>query len=166
MPEDQQGVSPPDAAAGELLESSEEPAGDWLPPAAAALRLGVSERTLWRMVKDGRYHKRTERGRAEVLVPLPDNSATAPEASLLAVRQAPDTSLSLAILDELRRQREEDTGTIVRQAEEIGRLRSEVEAERRQADSDRQRLTAERDAAARELEVLRSRPWWRWVFGS
>ncbi len=165
MSDDVDEIATPEPAAGELVDRDGGQPGEWLPPAAAALRLGVSERTLWRMVRAGRYHKRTERGRAEVLVPLPDDSATTPDGVLPAVTLAPDTALTLAIVDELRRQREQDTDTIVRQAEELGRLRSEIETERRQADSDRQRLTAERDAARAELEARHGAPWWRRIFG-
>src|SRR3954467_9804645 len=64
---------------GDVVAGAELPPGEWLPPATAASRLGVSERTLWRLVKAGRYHRRVVDRKAMILVPgavpLPDTSA-------------------------------------------------------------------------------------------
>ena len=61
-----------DVTASEVLADDRQVSGEWLPPATAASRLGVSERTLWRLVKAGRYHRRVVDRKAMILVPLPD----------------------------------------------------------------------------------------------
>lgn len=139
------GDSIPEATKGTVIPP-ENQVGDWLAPAAAALRLGISERTLWRHVNAGRYHKRTVAGRAEIMAPgaregLPDNSDTV---SGIAVRQPPDNSLALALLDDLKVRRQEDADTIVRLASELG--------------AERQARQAAEKALADELA---RRPWWR-----
>ena len=137
------GADPSKSTTGEVIGGDQLPMGDWLPPAAAASRLGVSERTLWRLVKAGRYHKRTERGRAEVLVPasapLPDDSASAGStgrtvdtgayAKSGSLTAMPD-GLAVAILEELSRQREDDAERLTCQAETIGRLTAELDQAR------------------------------------
>jgi hypothetical protein len=142
------------------IVSAPDVTGEWLPPAAAALRLGISERTLWRHVNAGRYHKRITSGRAEILTPegaaVPDNSATP---TGLAVPDD-DRQMSLAIIEELRRRLDTEADRqrrlsvkTERQAQEIGRLQAaRAAAEQRAAD------LAERLRAA-------ERPWWRKILG-
>jgi hypothetical protein len=148
-------IPDPPVTSGEVVNTPDV-TGEWLSPASAASRLGISERTLWRHVNAGRYHKRIESGRAEVLVPIgsatgaPDNSAMPP---MPAVPDA-DRQMSLALLGELRRRLDEEadrqrrlTVKTERQAQEIGRLQAQLDAERR---------------ARAEAERRRARRWWEW----
>jgi hypothetical protein len=133
----------------EVVDDGALPPGDWLAPATAASMLGVSERTLWRLVKAGRYHRRTVDRKALILVPrtgtVPDTGAnipTDPAPSVAVANVSGNVSnvtdtLALAIVDELRRQHtatlvtlaEKDT-IISAQAETIGSLRTERDAAR------------------------------------
>lgn len=144
---------PPDSLTGEVV-SEPDTSGEWLPPAAAASRLGVSERTLWRHVNAGRYHKRVTAGRAEILVPggtdtEPDNPATD---TGLAVPDRSDAAL-LAVVAELKERRQQDaelidrlTDRLTRQAEEVGQVKARLaQAEQRAVDAERR---------------LRDRRWW------
>jgi hypothetical protein len=125
-----------DVMDGEILANDRQVSGAWLPPAAAASRLGVSERTLWRLVKAGRYHRRIVDRKAMILVPLPDTGATPGEPSLPDTTIAPVSgivsgvtdSAVLAIVDELKRQAESSLALIAQQAETIGTLRAENQA--------------------------------------
>lgn len=132
----------PPVTSGEVV-SEPVTSGEWLAPPAAADRLGMSERTLWRLVKQGRYQKRVENRRAEILVPLPVTGAAEESrgnVSVVPVSQ-PDT-VTLAVIAELRRQHDDATERLTRQAEQLGALR------------------AERDALAEQLERAQ-RSWWR-----
>lgn len=139
----------PERASGDVIEPTDT-TGTWLRPPAAAFRLGVSERTLWRHVDAGRYVKRIVDGRAEVFVPgemsgVPDISA-APQS--LAERREPDNSAMLVVtelqrhLTALEASRAADMDRLTRQAEEIGKLK------------------AERDAARAEADAERAKTWW------
>src|SRR3954470_9299318 len=76
--------------AGEVVAGEALPAREWLPPAAAASRLGVSERTLWRLVKAGRYHRRAVDRKAMILVP---GAAPLPATGAISVPELlPDTT--------------------------------------------------------------------------
>lgn len=158
----------PDSLAGEVIEDDAGGAWEWLPPPAAALRLGVSERTLWRMIKAGRYHRRTERGRAEVRVPLPDSGArnghseyattdgATPDSGAspgALVPAAPDT-VALSMIEALRQRLDVDEERLTRQADELRALVAEHAA-----------LKAERDGARAELRRERRRSWWQRVWG-
>src|SRR5215212_5309914 len=127
---------------GDVVADHELPPGEWLPPATAASRLGVSERTLWRLVKAGRYHRRVTDRKAMILVPttvpVPDTSATSggaivPDTSGVPVSGSlsgvTDSTVS-AIVGELRRQHEGSLSLIAQQAETIGRLTAELDAAR------------------------------------
>lgn len=145
-------ISEPTVTSGEVVSASDT-TGTWLSPPAAASRLGVSERTLWRHVNAGRYHKRVVAGRAEILVPegadsLPDNSATA------IAPVTPDAAL-LAVVAELKERRQQDadlidrlTGRLTGQAEEIGKLKQE------------------RDDLAAKLATAGRRRWRWWPWGT
>lgn len=143
----------PESVSGEVV-SAPDVTGEWLPPATAASRLGISERTLWRHVNAGRYHKRIAAGRAEILVPgsgaVPD---TADTPAGLAVPDN-DRHLTLALVAELSRRLDEEadrqrrlTVKTERQAQEIGRLQAERDAARRERD----------DLAAK----MKARRWWK-----
>src|SRR5215213_2107442 len=103
-----------DVTASEVLADDRQVSGEWLPPATAASRLGVSERTLWRLVKAGRYHRRVVDRKAMILVPLPDTGATSGQPPVPDTTIAPlsgsmsgvTDSAVLAIVDELKRQSE------------------------------------------------------------
>lgn len=125
-----------DVTDGEILADDRQVSGEWLLPATAASRLGVSERTLWRLVKAGRYHRRVVDRKAMILVPLPDTGATPGEPPVPDTTIAPlsgsmsgvtDTAV-LAIVDELKRQAEASLVLIAQQAETIGELRAENRA--------------------------------------
>jgi hypothetical protein len=136
----------PDLTTGELLTADAPVVGVWLPPAAAAARLGLSERTLWRQVKAGRYHKRTLGGRSTVLVPLPDMTTDVPDdratpeadtavatvsGSLSGVTDmapAGAAAWSTAVLTPIMARMAEQETTIRDQAEMIGRLTAELES--------------------------------------
>jgi hypothetical protein len=132
--------------------------GDWLSPAAAALRLGISERTLWREVKAGKYHRKIEDRKALILVP--DSGARGRQATETGLAVAPDSSANAPALAELANRLTRQANTVTRQAVQITRL-----------NADKQKLTAERDALAerlagveRERDQLREaaeRPWWQ-----
>lgn len=158
----------PEAASGEVIEPSDV-AGAWLTPPAAALHLDVSERTLWRYVEAGRYHKRIVRGRAEVFIPgaqdasdsLPDSPDTP---NLPAVQAPPDTGLTLAVIEELRAQRLQDADTIDRQAQRIAALEREAGTQAARANGLEAQLAAEvarRERAEQGAARLRERRWWR-----
>lgn len=128
---------------GEVV-STPDTSGEWLSPPAAADRLGMSERTLWRKVSEGRYQKRVVNRRAEILVPVPVTGATEEnqENALVAPDRAPD-SMALAVIDELKQQRRQDNETIAS-------------------------LTGRLTALERENAVLKERltPWWRRLWPS
>ncbi len=117
----------------EVVPDDALPPGEWLSPAAAASHLGVSERTLWRLVGKGRYHRRVVDRKAQVLVPtsapLPDTGATFPAAQDAPsvsgnLAGVPDTSV-LAVVAELRRQHESTQARIAAQDERIAALERE-----------------------------------------
>lgn len=130
----------PESLAGEVVDDDALPPGDWLPPAAAASRLGVSERTLWRLVKAGRYQRRVVDRKAMILVPttvpLPDTSATSatpfvPDTvatELSGISSGVTDTAILAVVDELKRQSEASLALVAQQAETIGRQAAEIEA--------------------------------------
>jgi hypothetical protein len=122
------------ACHGELISKQYAGPGEWLPAGPAAVRLGISERTLWRRVDAGVIAKRSGDGRAEMYVPLLDvdlsGAAPDPSGRLPVARPEP---LALAIVGELERQhtvmlaREERLLERIRlQAETIGRLEAEL----------------------------------------
>jgi AraC-like DNA-binding protein len=140
----------PTVTRGEVI-SEPVTSGEWLTPSSAADRLGMSERTLWRMVKDGRYQKRLVNRRAEILVPVSDTSATGNATeTALSLSDRPSDTLALAVIEELRQQRQTDNDRLTRQTDEIKAL-----AERAAA------AEARADLLAAELERLRERRWWR-----
>lgn len=152
---------------GDVLPTAELPPGEWLSPPAAASQLGISERTLWRHVTAGRYHKRTVGGRAEVLVPgvapvNPDTDSLAIAAPEPSAPVSSDT-LTLAIVEELQRQHTATLALVERQADlvrcqaqEIGTATAERDAQQARADA----ALADRDRLAAELERERRRTWW------
>jgi ABC-type Fe3+ transport system permease subunit len=151
MPDDD---SDEPAVAGEVVDEAFSGPGEWLPPADAARRLSISERTLWRRVTAGQYRRQVISGKAQILVPL---AGSVPNTAALAVPAAPDT-LSVAIIEELRARREQDaeliadlTAGMVRRAEQLGEMKAQLAAERARA-----------DAAEAERDRLRERRWWRW----
>jgi predicted DNA-binding protein (UPF0251 family) len=102
----------PTVTSGEVV-SEPDVSGEWLSPPAAADRLGMSERTLWRLVKQGRYQKRTVNRRAEILVPATVTGATGKNTgNTPAVPDRAPDMLALAIIEELRDQRQHDAETI------------------------------------------------------
>lgn len=144
MPDDD---TAPESIAGEIVSEAYAGPGDWLPLADAARRLGISERTLWRRVTAGQYQRQVRSGKAHVLVPL---AGSVPIEIGLAVPATPDV-VTLAVIEELRRQREDDTERLTRQAAEIQAL-----AERAAA------AEAQRDLLAADLARIRAeraRPW-------
>ena len=166
-----------DVTASDVLADDRQVSGEWLPPATAASRLGVSERTLWRLVKAGRYHRRVVDRKATILVPLPDMGATPGEPSLPDTMLAtPSGSVSgvtdtavLAIVDELRRQAEASLALIAQQAETIGQLRADLAA----AESRLLALAAPQSppeapgaTIAPDLTTDAPAPWWRRWLGA
>lgn len=128
----------PTVTSGEVIDSPDT-LGEWLSPPAAADRLGMSERTLWRLVKEGRYQRRLVNRRAEILVPLPVMGANEKNEEIaVSVPDRPPDTLGIAILNELRLQRTADTETIAK-------------------------LTSRLTELERENAVLQERlqPWWR-----
>jgi len=84
---------------GEVLERAYDGPGEWLKARQAAIRLGISDRTLWRRVNEGKLKKRLERNQAEVYVPLDGVAGTPP---VIEQQMAPaPTWAPLAVLDEL-----------------------------------------------------------------
>lgn len=167
--------SPGQPLSGDVLPSSDT-SGIWLSPSAAAVYLGVSERTLWRHVNAGRYHKRTVSGRSEVFVPrsrgaVTDKSATE---SGLALTDTPGT-MTLAVIEELRRQHEATETRLTRQADDIRALAERAARAEALAESlavERASAMLERDELRETLEQERKavadrerRPWWRKVWG-
>jgi hypothetical protein len=164
----------PTLTAGDVVDAGDRQPGDWLPPAAAASRLGVSERTLWRLVKAGRYHRRVADRKAMILVPTtappPDTSATSgsPIVPDTVTRElsgnlsgVTDSAVS-AIVGELRRQHESSLALIAQQAETIGRLTAENEAlKAAQGALEAPGLTEPPDPTT-EGSVPWWRSWWRW----
>lgn len=153
----------PDITTGEVLSKAYAGPGEWLPIAAGAYRLGVHERTLRRWLDEGLYQRRSAKGRTQVFVPLsgpapdspdsePDTSGDPPDTTLDVSRPAPD-ALGLAILEEMKRQDQEKTERLTRQAEEIGKLKAELAASEARA--------ALLDA---DLKAARDRPWWRRIW--
>jgi hypothetical protein len=127
---------------GEVVDESFAGKGEWLAPPLAAIRLDISERTLWRRVDAGKLRKRIVSGRAQVYVPL-SGAAPATEESRENTEETseiahvtPDRQsdvLALALIQEFQARREKDaatitslTETVTRQAEEIGRLTGEL----------------------------------------
>ena len=147
---------PPDigATAGEVVGATDD--GVWLPPAAAAVRLNISERTLWRHVNAGKLTRRTNAGRAEICISSGDAVAGADchvsgAMSVSAPALSPDLARMLTTLDALLvangETMERQADQLVTQAEAIGRLYSE------------------RDAALAELAAERRRGWLARLFG-
>jgi len=140
MPDDD---TAPESVSGEIVSEAFDGPGDWLPPADAARRIGVSERTLWRRVNAGQYQRKVVSGKAVILVPL---AGSVPNTAELAVPATPD-AVTLAVIEELRRQHEESAERLTRQAtkieaqaEEIGGLKAQRDAEKARADDLARRL--------------------------
>lgn len=151
-----EGTAERPVTSGEVV-SAPDVTGEWLPPATAASRLGVSERTLWREVKAGRYHRRIVDRKALILVP--DSSAT-PNEGATGLAVAPDTGASLAALVEMERRLSRQANTVTRQAVQITRLTERLEARAESLEWTQAQL----DQARAELEAMRARaalPWWR-----
>lgn len=148
----------PTVTTGEVV-SEPVTTGEWLTPPEAATRLGISERTLWRYIDQGRYHKRVRDRRAEILVPV--SGATPAPSSKTALAPTPDTGAILEKLEEITRRVSRQSMTVTRQAVQITRLTA-----------DRQRLQAERDTErerAAELQLRlaeeQGKRWWRKLWG-
>lgn len=134
--------------------------GAWMDIVSACTALGVTERTIQRRVMRGEIQRRTvSGGRAEFWIATPDMSpATSDRPS-----DAPGGMLALldrqeALIDHLsdlaRQQQAPLLETIREQAEEIGRLKAELTAER-----ERRALTGDTSDTARAS-------WWRRIFGA
>lgn len=136
--------------AGEVVSEAFDGPGDWLPPAEAARRIGVSERTLWRRVTAGQLLRKVVSGKALVLVPV---AGSVPNPSDLTVPDAPD-GLALAVIEELRRQHDEAAERLTRQAGHIEELERQTG-----------KLEAERDQARAEVARMQSYSWWKRLFG-
>lgn len=128
--------------------------GEWLAPPMAASRLGISERTLWRYIDQGKYHKRVRDRRAEILVPV--SGATPPPSSETALAPTPDTGAMLAKLDEIERRLTRQSMTVTRQAVHITRQADTIKQLRDQLAAQATALEAARGEVARL-----KRPWWR-----
>jgi predicted ribosome quality control (RQC) complex YloA/Tae2 family protein len=84
-------------------------------------------------------------------VPVSDTSATGNATeTALSLSDRPSDTLALAVIEELRQQRQTDNDRLTRQTDEIKAL-----AERAAA------AEARADLLAAELERLRERRWWR-----
>lgn len=139
------------AIAGDVVSASDV-TGAWLPPAAAATRLGISERTLWRDVKAGKYHRRIVDRKALILVP--DSSSDDGRQSETGLAPLPDTGATALALTEMAERLTRQANTVTRQAVQIARLTG-----------DRQLLQSERDAAearAADLAARLAQAEWRW----
>lgn len=135
--------------------------GEWFSILDAARHLSVSERTVYRRADRGQLRRRTlPDGRVEVMVPLtprpdvsdvPSDIDSQERAVTLVDRVSAAVSRQLESLTvELAASRERievlawENGTLT---ERVAGLERELTDVRQMADSDRQRLTAERDAA-------------------
>jgi hypothetical protein len=106
---------------GEVVDESFAGKGEWLAPPLAAIRLDISERTLWRRVDAGKLRKRIISGRAQVYVPLSGVMPATAESrenaeenreNVGVVPVTPPDTLVPAVIHELRVRREQDTSTI------------------------------------------------------
>lgn len=148
---------------GEVVDQSFSGDGEWLAPNLAAVRLGMSERTLWRRIDTGKLRKRLRDGRAQVYVPVagraPDTEdapvagrVPATDGSALATVTPDNQAFSLAVIEELRRQHQETLDIIERQSGQIADLSRQLGSSE-----------TERDVLCAEL-LLARRPWWRrWI---
>jgi hypothetical protein len=146
------------AIEGEVVSETYDGPGEWVPIALAAIRRGVSERTLRRRqdAPTPPYRQQLIGGKSHVWMPLsgipPDNPATTgsePDTTAVAVPDTSDTRLALAILEDLKRRDQEAQERLTRQAEEIGTLKAECD-----------HLAAQL-AEARAARTAR-RWWWFW----
>jgi hypothetical protein len=161
----------PDTEAAEVIEP-ERIGGEWFTPSEAAVRLGISERTLWRRVNKGRLHRRIVRGAAEVFIPSGSRTALTQSGipkddlpdmgAMLEVVERSERAMMKAVVEEIKRSWERDvarlaelTDTSIAQARTLGELSVKLE----HTQSENARLTAE---LARAHEP---RPgWWqRWL---
>jgi excisionase family DNA binding protein len=142
-----------ETATGEVVDPLADTPGDWLTIEAAADRLACSQRTVWRMVSRGQLRRRGVGGRAEVFVPTGMPPVGTPSSDMVpATRATPDT-VTLAVIDELRRQREADTARLTELTDKLAA-----------SERDNGQLTAEAAELRRQLDEAR-RPWWRRMFG-
>jgi hypothetical protein len=151
------------AVAGEVVDP--EGAGAWQPAATAHVALGIGSKTLYRRIERGQIRsRRNEFGRIEVWVPADNRESTqSPPVTMAPIR--PDSqSLSVAVIDELRRQHQATLEVVTRQAETIGQLRAELAALRASQRPTASNLTAEPSEPIREPSTPGepvSAPWWR-----
>jgi hypothetical protein len=137
-------------------------AGAWLDTAQACAFLGITDRTLFRRVSRGEIKRQLLPGRrSEFWIPggtrqetHPDMRQDEPDESLavmsqqlaLLERQGEITALQIApLMDELTRSRQQ----LTEQAEEIGRLKAELDAER---------------GRAKLSDDTKRQPWWQRLF--
>ncbi len=136
--------------------------GEWFSILDAAQRLNIRDRSVRRMAAEGRLLRRLRQGKAEVWIPESMPAADAPEStpvtsSDLAMTAVDPATLALALYDRVEELAAERTApllaTIREQAEEIGRLKAELDAE------------LERQLPSVDVTPDR-RPWWRRWLGT
>jgi hypothetical protein len=148
-------------------------AGEWLDLRAAAMRLGVSDRTLFRRISAGKLVKRERAdGRIEVWLPLTDGQTASPDSvghteeqqaeRVLAVAQRFNDAVSLAVSQQL--------AVHVEKITELARENGELSAENTRLRERVAELETRQTASATMTDTVSvsdtsgeppRRPWWQ-----
>lgn len=148
--------------------------GEWMPVLQAATRLNVTDRSVRRMVAEGRLLRRLERGRAEVWVPESMPAMTGSDESPDVTQDGPDiegrtstddTAGTLAVISQQRAMIEWVNDLATRQTAPLLAMIDSRDETIQALERENGRLQAELDAErARQVtsaDVQDRRPWWR-----